>query len=161
MNRIAIVQRSRQPFQNDDSHAIPKDDAACLRCHEHNHGGDTYENNLAAKSLGYRNPRLLHPGAKRGTPDRDYDVHYKAGVQCLDCHESHGHLIARGVVAPDSIDAIKQRLTDNGIATTDKKCGCDHSWQIWCKDPNGVDIEFHQYTDQSLQLKGGVAEVNW
>ncbi len=75
----------------------------CLRCHEHNHGGDTYENNKAAKALGYHNPRLLHPGAKRGTPDTDYDVHYKAGVQCLDCHESHGHLIARGTQGTDLV----------------------------------------------------------
>lgn len=76
---------------------------ACLRCHEHNHGGDMYADNLAAQSLGYRNPRLKHPGAKRGTADRDYDVHYRAGVQCLDCHESHGHLIARGTAGSDLV----------------------------------------------------------
>ncbi len=75
----------------------------CLRCHEHNHGGDTYENNKAAKQLGYINRRLLHPGAKRGTPNTDYDVHYKAGVQCLDCHESHGHLMARGTQGTDLV----------------------------------------------------------
>ncbi len=77
---------------------------ACLRCHEHNHGGDMYANNAAAKATGYEHARLLHPGAKRGTPDRDYDVHYRAGVQCLDCHESHGHLIARGQNGTDLVD---------------------------------------------------------
>ena len=76
---------------------------ACLRCHEHNMGGDMYPDNLAAQSRGYKNPRILHPGAKRGTPIRDADVHYAAGLQCLDCHESHGHLIARGTRGTDLV----------------------------------------------------------
>jgi catechol 2,3-dioxygenase-like lactoylglutathione lyase family enzyme len=57
------------------------------------------------------------------------------------------------------IDGVKKRLADNGVAATDKKLGCDQSWQIWCKDPNGVDIEFHQYTEKSLQRLGGVAVI--
>lgn len=91
----------------------------CLRCHEHNHGGDTYENNKAAHALGYRNPRLLHPGAKRGTPDTDYDVHYRAGVQCLDCHESHGHLMARGTQGTD--------LVSNDLPGVEVSCEKCHS----------------------------------
>jgi hypothetical protein len=75
----------------------------CLRCHEHNQGGDMYSGNLAATRLGYQNRRLLHPGAKRGTPNRDADVHYLAGLQCLDCHESHGHAIARGTRGTDLV----------------------------------------------------------
>ncbi len=90
---------------------------ACLRCHEHNHGGDMYANNAAAKATGYHNARLLHPGAKRGTPDRDYDVHYRAGVQCLDCHESHGHLIARGTNGTDLVDNDLP-----GVAVTCEQC---------------------------------------
>ena len=75
----------------------------CLRCHEHNHGGDMYAENIAAKNLGYKNKRLLHPGAKRGNPTRGADIHYQAGLQCLDCHESHGHLIARGTRGTDLV----------------------------------------------------------
>ena len=75
----------------------------CLRCHEHNHGGDMYPGNVAARSLGYVNKRLLHPGAKRGNPTRGADVHYAAGMQCLDCHESRGHLIARGTRGTDLV----------------------------------------------------------
>ncbi len=76
----------------------------CLRCHQHNFGGDLYPGNVAAHELGYKNPRLLHPGAKRGTPFGIEDVHYRAGVQCLDCHEAHGHKIARGDMGTDLID---------------------------------------------------------
>jgi len=75
----------------------------CLRCHEHNHGGDMYAGNVAAQNRGYKNPRLLHPGAKRGNPTRGADIHYQAGLQCLDCHESHGHLIARGTRGTDLV----------------------------------------------------------
>ncbi len=75
----------------------------CLRCHEHNHGGDMYAKNLAAQNRGYKNPRILHPGAKRGNPTRGADIHYQAGLQCLDCHETHGHLIARGTRGTDLV----------------------------------------------------------
>ena len=75
----------------------------CLRCHENNHGGDMYPGNLAAQNRGYKNPRILHPGAKRGNPTRGADLHYAAGLQCLDCHESHGHLIARGTRGTDLV----------------------------------------------------------
>ena len=57
------------------------------------------------------------------------------------------------------LDEVKCRLAERGVTTTDKKLGCDQSWQIWCKDPNGMDIEFHQYTDRSLQRLGGVAAI--
>ncbi len=89
----------------------------CLRCHEHNHGGDMYPGNLAARNLGYVHKRLLHPGAKRGTPTRGADVHYAAGMQCLDCHESHGHLIARGT---RGTDLVSNDLP--GVEVTCEKC---------------------------------------
>lgn len=61
----------------------------------------------------------------------------------------------------DDIDAIIKALRDNGYEATDKKLGADNSWQSWTTDPNGVRIEFHQYTDQSMQLNGGTCVVNW
>lgn len=59
----------------------------------------------------------------------------------------------------DDIDAVRRQLEQHGLTATAKTLGCDHSWQIWCKDPNGVDIEFHEYTDNSLQKTGGVARL--
>lgn len=81
----------------------PKNDN-CLNCHQHNMGGDLYENNLSAKSLGYKNQRLLHPGAKRGNPfSYENDVHYKAGLQCTDCHVPQGHKLPRGTKGTDLV----------------------------------------------------------
>jgi hypothetical protein len=75
----------------------------CLRCHQHNFGGDIYIDSLdpsfmqSQLNTGHERPRVLHPGSKRGTPfSPSWDVHAAAGVNCVDCHTSEGHLIARG-----------------------------------------------------------------
>ncbi len=59
------------------------------------------------------------------------------------------------------IEALRELLVTKGIAVTDKKLGVDHSWQVWCKDPDGVDVEFHQYTPESSQFTGANCVVNW
>jgi len=76
---------------------------ACLRCHQHNMGGDIYidmdnpDYHQSFLQLGYERPRVRHPGSKRGTPyNPSWDVHAAAGMSCLDCHISEGHRIARG-----------------------------------------------------------------
>ena len=60
----------------------------------------------------------------------------------------------------DDLDALRARLAENGVAATEKSFGCDNAYQVWCRDPNGVDVEFHQYTDKSLQITGGVARLD-
>jgi catechol 2,3-dioxygenase-like lactoylglutathione lyase family enzyme len=64
-------------------------------------------------------------------------------------------------IETDDIDQVITKLRSNGFDATDKKLGDDQTWQTWTKDPNGVRIEFHQYTDESLQFKGGICEVDW
>ncbi len=76
----------------------------CLRCHQHNHGGDFFVDNAVAKATGYDHPRLLHHGAKRGNPYASgWDVHASAGMQCIDCHVTAGHRIARGEMGTDLV----------------------------------------------------------
>ena len=54
----------------------------------------------------------------------------------------------------DSVDAVEAHLRENGIDTWGKQLGADHSWQLWCRDPSGTEIEFHQYTPDSTQHTG-------
>ncbi len=75
----------------------------CLRCHQHNFGGDIYIEEGAEEYMqsmvqkGHERPRIAHPGSKRGTPfSPDWDVHARAGMDCIDCHTTEGHLIAKG-----------------------------------------------------------------
>ena len=61
----------------------------------------------------------------------------------------------------EDIDAVAERLKENGVDAREKKMGADQSWQIWCKDPSGIDMEFHQYTEKSSQLTGENCIVTW
>ncbi len=76
---------------------------ACLRCHQHNFGGDIYIDSTGLSyhesmlNKGTNRPRIAHPGSKRGTPyTPTWDVHARAGVACIDCHTTEGHFIAKG-----------------------------------------------------------------
>jgi hypothetical protein len=75
----------------------------CLRCHQHNLGGDIYVDEIDPSYMqsqthtGTERPRVMHPGSKRGTPfSPSWDVHAAAGLNCTDCHLTEGHLIAKG-----------------------------------------------------------------
>jgi hypothetical protein len=88
--------------------------AACLRCHQHNMGGDAYPHNEAAKALGYQNRRLLHSGAKRGNPFAPPDdAHAAANILCTDCHVPEGHKIPRGRVG---VDLVANDLPDKEVS---------------------------------------------
>ena len=76
---------------------------ACLRCHQHNLGGDLYIDDADPSFMpsilaqGNPRPRVQHPGSKRGTPfSPTWDVHAAAGLTCLDCHHTEGHRMAKG-----------------------------------------------------------------
>jgi len=76
---------------------------ACLRCHQHNFGGDLYVDEADPSFMpsiaqpGTDRPRVAHPGSKRGTPySPSWDVHAAAGLSCLDCHDTEGHRMAKG-----------------------------------------------------------------
>ena len=73
---------------------------------------------------------------------------------------------------PGNLDHLCLEVTDLDAAiaraqaagyplTLPKKTGADHSPQAWLEAPGGIRVELHEYTDESLQLTGGVCEVDW
>lgn len=55
----------------------------------------------------------------------------------------------------DDIHATYSELTSKGlVANGEPIMGADGSWQFWTADPDGNPIEFHQFTPDSLQIKG-------
>lgn len=69
--------------------------------------------------------------------------------------------IAHFCLETSDLQGLRARLTAAGHSCTDPKLGADNSWQFWCKDPDDNNIEFHHYTEDSRQFKGGVAHVDW
>jgi catechol 2,3-dioxygenase-like lactoylglutathione lyase family enzyme len=61
----------------------------------------------------------------------------------------------------DDLDALRDRLIQLGVKVTAKKKGCDQTWQFWCQDPDGTEVEFQQYTDQSSQFTRTQCIVDW
>lgn len=62
--------------------------------------------------------------------------------------------------SPD-IDTLMEKLREEGVEFTAKKLGCDQTYQIWLKDPDGNSFEIHQYTNKSSQLTGETVEADW
>lgn len=61
----------------------------------------------------------------------------------------------------DDVNEAYDALENAGYAVTEKELAGDHNWMITCHDPNGIFIELQQYTDKSMQLVGGVCEVDY
>jgi hypothetical protein len=98
----------------------------CLRCHQHNLGGDIYVDGADSSyfqsmlNTGTNRPRVLHPGSKRGTPfSPTWDVHAAAGLDCIDCHITEGHYIAKGTHTTT--------MMANDLPNTEVACETCHS----------------------------------
>jgi len=84
------------------------------------------------------------------------EVFYRPKTECVG-----GPQIGHICLEVDDINAMREALTRHGVKTTDPKLGADHSWQMWCNDPDGTAIEFHQYTPESTQSTGEDCLVDW
>jgi catechol 2,3-dioxygenase-like lactoylglutathione lyase family enzyme len=61
----------------------------------------------------------------------------------------------------EDVDEVRQALVAASIVVSDKALGVDHTWMVTCRDPDGVFIEFHQYTQNSLQHTGGMCRIDY
>ena len=73
--------------------------------------------------------------------------------------ENHPSSIAHLCLETSDIDATTSELRARGVKVTDKKTGADGSYQVWFADPNGIQIELHQYTESSSQITGADAAI--
>ena len=123
---------------------------ACLRCHQHNFGGDIYidpagpEFMQSLRNPGRDRPRVQHPGSKRGTPySPSWDVHAAAGVDCIDCHHTRGHLMAKGTrtttMMANDLPQVEVSCLDchddppHDSATADGQALNDHLLRLACQ----------------------------
>ena len=82
---------------------------------------------------------------------------FKAGPAETAGHQRIHHLC----LEVDDLGALRDALIQRGVAVKPKKKGCDQTWQFWCQDPDGTDVEFQQYTAQSSQFTRAQCLVNW
>ncbi len=115
----------------------------CLRCHQHNMGGDIYVDEAdpsymqSLRNTGRERPRVLHPGSKRGTPfSPTWDVHAAAGIECIECHRTRGHAIAKG---QHTTTMMANDLPDVAVACENCHDAAPHGSQ----GDNGTAIDRH------------------
>jgi len=90
------------------------------------------------------------------TPDQFIEIFKTVSTEATGRQRIH-HLC----LEVEDIDALRDALVKWGVEVTPKKKGCDQTWQCWCKDPDGTDVEFQQYTAQSSQFTRAQCLVNW
>ena len=73
---------------------------------------------------------------------------------------SDGRSLHHFCLETDSIEKLRQALVDRGYAPREMIMGADNSLQFWVRDPNGLEIEFQQYTEHSSQFTGQNVELN-
>ena len=61
----------------------------------------------------------------------------------------------------DDLDSVVRRLREAGFSPSEKKLGCDQTWQTWVESPEGLRFEFQQYTPESSQHSGAACTVTW
>lgn len=74
---------------------------------------------------------------------------------------TQSHSLSHFCLETDDLAGLRQKLVEAGFQPTPIKIGADATLQFWVKDPNGIDLEVQQYTDQSAQFQNGDVEVNW
>jgi catechol 2,3-dioxygenase-like lactoylglutathione lyase family enzyme len=64
-------------------------------------------------------------------------------------------------IETDDIDGLRERLIAGGYAPSEKTLGADQTWVVTCRDPSGIFIELQQYSEDSMQFRGGTCLINY
>lgn len=61
----------------------------------------------------------------------------------------------------EDVGAVRETLLKHNVEVTEKELGGDNAWMVSCHDPNGIFIEFHEYTENSMQKVGGTCIIDY
>ncbi len=70
------------------------------------------------------------------------------------------HQLSHFSLETNDIEAVRARLESAGFCPGSVRKGADGSFQFWVKDPNGIAVEFQQYTENSAQFGRDPVEMN-
>jgi len=120
----------------------------CLLSKDLNRSLDFYCGTLGLKRhFDFLKDGELHGFCLKAGPGQFIEIH-KADPAA----ETGGQRIHHFCLEVEDMDALRAVLDLHEVAVTPKKTGGDQSWQCWCKDPDGTDVEFQQYTPNSSQV---------
>lgn len=105
--------------------------------------------------------KFTRKGKYFGTYLEISDGNYIEMFENPDLNEVQNTGIAHFCLQTDDIDYVIETLQSRNIKFTQKKLGCDNTYQIWLTDPDGNQFEVHQYTNLSAQLKPRNVEADW
>jgi catechol 2,3-dioxygenase-like lactoylglutathione lyase family enzyme len=70
-------------------------------------------------------------------------------------------IINHFAIEVEDVEAVRNTLLDKGVEVTEKRLGGDNTWMVTCHDPNGIFIEFHEYSAESMQKIGGTCVIDY
>ena len=70
-------------------------------------------------------------------------------------------IIRHFAIEVEDVAAVRETLLKQGVKVTEKRLGGDNAWMVTCHDPNGIFIEFHEYTENSMQKVGGTCIIDY
>ena len=83
-------------------------------------------------------------------------------IEVIKVSETRGEGVVRHfALEVDDVSRIHQVLKEHDIEVTDAVLEGDQTLMVTFSDPNGIFIECQQYTPRSMQLVGGVCEVDY
>lgn len=70
-------------------------------------------------------------------------------------------IISHFAIEVEDVEAVRNTLVGKGVEVTEKRLGGDNTWMVTCHDPNGIFLEFHEYSAESMQKIGGTCVIDY
>jgi catechol 2,3-dioxygenase-like lactoylglutathione lyase family enzyme len=75
--------------------------------------------------------------------------------------DRHKMVLSHLCLETDDLRALHASLLARGLKPGPIVMGSDHALQFWMDDPNGMALEFQEYSADSSQLTGRSVEATW